>query len=226
MRVLITGAGRGLGFEFARQYSKAGHRVFAATRGAPPRLPGIVPVPLDTTDPASIEGAYQTVSRETPALDLLINNAAVYSGVGGRRTQPSGALTLDDGLMVYRTNSLGPLLIAQRFLPVLLKGENPKLISLTSGYGSVSCNSGHFPYHYGASKAALNHYMRSFAFDPKSKGLITVVLSPGWVRTDMGGPEASLSPEESVRNMVLVIERLKAKANGAFLDYRGQPQSW
>jgi NAD(P)-dependent dehydrogenase (short-subunit alcohol dehydrogenase family) len=226
MRVLITGAGRGLGFEFARQYFEAGHQVFATARGTPPRLPGVVPIQLDTTDPQSIEEAYQAVRRETGALDLLINNAAVYSGAGERKTQPLGELTLDDGLLVYRTNSLGPLLIAQRFLPLLLKGKNPKLIGITSGYGSISCNSGRFPYHYGASKAALNHYMRSFAFDPKTKGLITVVLSPGWVQTAMGGLEASLSPEESVRGMMLVIDRLKLKANGGFFDYRGQPQSW
>ena len=91
---------------------------------------------------------------------------------------------------------------------MLLRGHSPKLVNITSGYGSLARNNGSFPYHYGASKAALNHYMRTFAFDPLTRGLTTVVLNPGWVRTDMGGPNATLSVEESVDGMMAVIDGL------------------
>jgi len=181
---------------------------------------------MDVVNPASIAAARDVVKRHAPALDLLINNAGVYSGAGGRKTQEMGDLTLEDGLVVFQTNSIGPILIAQHFLPLLLQGENPKLVSISSGYGSVSCNNGRFPYHYGASKAALNHYMRSFAFDSQTKGMITVVLSPGWVRTNMGGPSAALTPEKSVDGMIRVIEQLRPKDNGCFFDYRGTLQSF
>jgi NAD(P)-dependent dehydrogenase (short-subunit alcohol dehydrogenase family) len=226
MRILVTGASRGLGREFVRQYAAAGHQVFAASRSVSADIAGSIPVQMEVTDPDSIAAAFDVVRRHTRSLDLLINNAGIYSGAGGRRSQEMGELTADDGLLVFRTNSLGPILTAQQFLPLLRKGEKSKLISLSSSYGSISGNSGQFPYHYSSSKAALNQYMRSFAFDKKTKGIISVVISPGWVQTDMGGATADITPEKSVDGMIRLISLLKAKDNGTFVDYRGIPLSW
>lgn len=239
MNVLITGASRGLGLEFVRQYLSRGERVFAATR-KPEEATGLAAlksdrltlVPLDVEDAASIRAAHDLVRGHVDALHLLINNAGVYAGRGnavGKTNQSAeklGELTMDDALHVFRTNSIGPVLVAQAFWDLLRASQRPKIVSVTSGYGSVSGNSGGFPYHYSASKAALNMYMRSLAGDAKSIGGVVAVVDPGWVRTDMGGAGATLSPEESVGGLVRVIDALAATDNGSFIDYRGKHVAW
>lgn len=227
MKILITGANRGLGLEFARRYAERGDEVFAATRTGEP-LPGITatPIRLDVASTPSIEAAAAAVGRETESLDLLINNAGVYSGAGGSNAEKLGELKVTDAHKVLVVNAVGPILIAQAFREMLLRGQGPKLINITSAYGSLDRNTGGFPFHYGASKAALNQYMRSFAFDPLTRGLTTIVMNPGWVRTDMGGPHATLSVEESVGGMIHVIDGLTPGQNGQWFDYTGQPQPW
>jgi NAD(P)-dependent dehydrogenase (short-subunit alcohol dehydrogenase family) len=228
MRILVTGANRGLGLEFVRQFSARGDRVFAASRrGKPIELPGVTAVALDAAEEGSIEQAHRAVSAETDALDLLINNAGIYSTVGGRWTGESfGTLSAEEALAVLRVNSVGPILIAQRFSDLLSRGGNAKVANISSGYGSVSRNDGHFPYHYSASKAALNQYMRSFARDAKPLGITVVILSPGWVRTDMGGPNATLSPEESVAGMIRIIDRITPEETSSWFNYDGTPVEW
>jgi NAD(P)-dependent dehydrogenase (short-subunit alcohol dehydrogenase family) len=98
-------------------------------------------------------------------------------------------------------------------------------VSITSGYGSVSNNSG-FPYHYSASKAALNQYTRSLAADVAKDHVTAIVLDPGWVRTDMGGPDATLTPDRSVAGMIAVIDDLTPRATSRFLDHQGVEQPW
>src|SRR5581483_7322109 len=139
MRVLVTGGNRGLGMEFVRQFSERGDRVFAASRaGKPIELPGVIPVALDVADERSIERAHRAVSRETDALDLLINNAGIYSTAGGRWTGESfGTLSAAEALQILRVNSVGPILIAQRFSDLLSRGVNAKVANISSGYGSV-----------------------------------------------------------------------------------------
>ncbi len=228
MRILITGANRGLGLEFAKQYARRGDRVFAGSRnGDPVDAPGTVPVRLDVADEKSIDAAHSAIGREIDALDLLINNAGIYSTVGGRFSgETFGSLTADEAAAIFRVNSIGPMLVAQRFTDLLSRGANPKLANVSSGYGSVSRNDGHFPHHYSASKAALNQYMRSYAADAAKLGITVVILSPGWVRTDMGGRNATLSPEESVSGMVRIIEEITPRQNSAWFNYDGQPVAW
>ena len=228
MRILVTGANRGLGLEFVRQFSARGDRVFAASRGSMPiELQGVMPVALDVADDGSIERAHQTVSEQTDALDLLINNAGIYSTVGGRWTgETFGTLSAEEAVTVLRVNSIGPILIAQRFSDLLSRGVNPKVANISSGYGSVSRNDGHFPYHYSASKAALNQYMRSFARDAKPLGIAVLILSPGWVRTDMGGKNATLSAEESVVAMIRIMDRVTLEQTSCWFNYDGQPVAW
>ena len=228
MRILVTGANRGLGLEFVRQFSARGDRVFAASRrGDVAGAPGVTPVALDVADEGSIEQAHRAVSRETDALDLVVNNAGIYSTVGGRWTGESwGTLTAEEAVAVLRVNSVGPILIAQRFADLLRRGVNAKLANISSGYGSVSRNDGHFPYHYSASKAALNQYMRSFAQDARPLGITVLILSPGWVRTDMGGPNATLSPEESVAGMIRIIDRITPEETSSWFNYDGTTVAW
>jgi NAD(P)-dependent dehydrogenase (short-subunit alcohol dehydrogenase family) len=237
---LVTGASRGLGLEFVRQLATRGDRVFAACRTpssasmlariAREHGPRVTLVELDVDEPSSIEACAKSVAAEMASLDLLINCAGVYSARGSKDPDAAGEtlgrLDMQAALDVLRTNAVGPLLVAQAVLGLLARGRNPRIISLTSGYGSVSSNTSGFPYYYSASKAALNQLMRSLAHDAASSGITTVVLDPGWVRTDMGGAGAPLEPAESVAGMLRVIDALTPADRGRFLDWRGRAQPW
>jgi NAD(P)-dependent dehydrogenase (short-subunit alcohol dehydrogenase family) len=235
--ILITGASRGLGLEFARQYLARGERVFAGCRRpeAAPRLQELqvthrqrlTVVPLDVADADGIRAAHAAVRAQTESLDLLINNAGVYSGHGSAEPlERLGTLTFEDALAVLRVNAVAPLLVAQQFLDLLRARRDAKIIGISSGYGSVSANSGGFPYYYSASKAALNMFMRSLAGDAQRWGLTTALLDPGWVRTDMGGSGAPITPEQSVRGMIRVIDGLTPRHNGRFFTWQGHEQAW
>jgi NAD(P)-dependent dehydrogenase (short-subunit alcohol dehydrogenase family) len=238
-RVLVTGANRGIGLEFARQLAARGDRVFATARDvnratdlqklAKQHGDGRVTIiPLDVDSADSIRAADDAVRKETDALDLLINNAGVYAArvtAGGEPAEKLGELNFDDALKVLRTNAVAPLMLTQALLPLLKRGEDPKVVSITSGYGSVADNTG-FPYYYGASKAALNMFMRSFAADAAARGIVTIVMSPGWVQTDMGGKNAPITPEQSVAGMLKVIDGLTSADNSTFKDWRGKEVAW
>jgi NAD(P)-dependent dehydrogenase (short-subunit alcohol dehydrogenase family) len=236
-RVLITGANRGLGLEFTRQYLDRGARVFASCRrpaearqlqtlqAEQPQHLSVVS--LDVADHDSIQAAYATVRSQVDGLDVLINNAGVYSSRGGEEPlERLGKLTFEEALTVLRVNAVAPLIVAQRCLDLLRAGHDAKIVSISSGYGSVSANTRGFPYYYSASKAALNMFMRSLAADAKRWGITTVLLDPGWVSTDMGGPGAPLTPEVAVRAMIRVIDALTPRRNGRFLTWQGDEQNW
>jgi NAD(P)-dependent dehydrogenase (short-subunit alcohol dehydrogenase family) len=235
--VLITGANRGLGFEFTRQYLERGAQVFAACRQPaaalslrtlqtqyPQRL-GIVM--LDVSDAGAIQAAHEAVQARTESLDLLINNAGIYSSHGSDEPpERLGTLAFEDALTVLRVNAVAPLLVAQQFLGLLRAAPGAKLVNISSGYGSVSANTGGFPYYYSASKAALNMFMRTLATDAGRWGIITVLLDPGWVSTDMGGPGAPLTPKRAVTAMLRLIDALTLRHNGRFLTWQGGEQDW
>ena len=239
-RVFITGANRGIGLEFARQHAQRGDRVFATARD-PSRAQElrrlaeaqgtdrVTVVPLDADDAGSIRAAADTVGEQVDGLELLINNAGVYAAKvtgGGDPAEKVGDFNFDDALKVLRTNAVAPLLVAQAFASLLRKGTPPaKIVSITSGYGSVADNNG-FPYYYGASKAALNMFMRSLAADDAMKGIVNIVMSPGWVKTDMGGANAPMPADKAVARMIGVIDALTSADNSRFLDWRGQEVRW
>jgi NAD(P)-dependent dehydrogenase (short-subunit alcohol dehydrogenase family) len=235
--ILVTGANRGLGLEFTRQYLERGEHVFAGCRRPaaaaalhvlqaryPQRL---AMVTLDVADADAIQTLHQTIRSQTDSLEVLINNAGIYSSGGS--DEPSerlGRLTYEDALTVLGVNAVGPLLVAQQCLGLLRAGQHAKIINISSGYGSVSGNSAGFPYYYSASKAALNMFMRSLAADAKRWGITTVLLDPGWVRTDMGGPSAPMTPENAVHCMMRLIDSLTPRHNGRFLNWQGHEQDW
>jgi len=230
MRVVITGASRGIGLELTRQHLARGDEVLATCRAAePPRAlvdlagPRLRVAPLDVTRPESIERA----AAGAGPVDLLWSNAGVYPGAPGTGVKEGlvGSLRPEDGLSILATNTVGAILVAQAFLPRLRAGTRPRLVALSSGYGSLALNRG-TPYWYGASKAALNMLHRSFAADAGARGVIVVVLSPGWSRTDMGGPRATTPVPETVRGMLKVADALKPEHNGSFLDWQGATVPW
>ena len=237
MRVFITGANRGLGLELTRQYLERGDQVFAASR-QPAQAADLqqlhrqyadrlVLLPLDVTDDASIAAAVRTVAATADSLDVLINNAGVYPHAGsGDAHQRLGQLTHDDAMETMQVNAIGPLLVAQALLPLLRAGRKGRILSMSSGQGSLTWKATGDPYHYSASKAALNMYMRSLAADIGHQGLISVLVDPGWMRTGMGGETATQEPADSARGIIRLAEQLHAEENGSFVTWQGQPVPW
>lgn len=230
MRVFISGANRGIGLEFVRQYLAGGERVFATCRN-PDEADALQALcdqhpeqlsvgALDVTDDASIEAAYRTVATETDALDLLINNAGIQP------REQLGSLDRATLQQTFNTNTTGPLLVAQRFTDLLRGGRRPLIANITSQLGSLARKRSGGRYSYNSSKAALNMVSKALAYDLRPAGITVVMVHPGWVQTDMGGSDAPLRPEEAVRGMVTLFERLTPEDTARYLQWDGSELPW
>jgi NAD(P)-dependent dehydrogenase (short-subunit alcohol dehydrogenase family) len=221
--VLITGANRGIGLEYARQFAAKGYTVIGTVRD-PTDARELSSVAdrveqLDVTDAASVAALAQRL--DGVAIDVLVNNA----GVLGRRD-----LTLDtiDFTVMQQTlavNTLGPLRVCQALLPNLRAGRRRIIVNMSSELGSVEQSNGRW-YAYRASKSALNQVTKCMSVELAPQGFVCVVLHPGWVRTDMGGASATYAPHESVAGLVAVIENLGPADNGRFCDFQGRSIPW
>jgi NAD(P)-dependent dehydrogenase (short-subunit alcohol dehydrogenase family) len=220
---VVTGANRGIGLEFARRLALRGDRVIATARDPEhARELGTLPVRVEGLDIGDARSIAVFASRlEGQPVDVLINNAAI-----GQADRGIERLSEEELERYFRVNSIGPLLVARTLLPNLRAAQGKRIVSLTSGLASVSQNESGGWYGYRASKAALNQFMRTLAQELAPQGFTCVVLSPGWVRTDMGGPGATLSPEDSVAGMLRVIDGLSRADNSKFFDYRGREVPW
>ncbi len=220
--VLITGANRGLGLEFARQYAADGWNVIGTAR-SPNRADDlnaldVKVLQLDVTDRASIDSL--AASLDGHAIDLLINNAGIFPRVGA-----IAEVNADDYTRTLMVNTLGPVLVTQALMPNLEASDMKRVVNVTSRLGSIELNSGNF-YGYRESKAALNMFTSVLAAELGPEGFICLTIHPGWVRTDMGGPSANLSPEESVTGMRSVIDGLTPEDNGTYRSYAGEAVPW
>lgn len=228
--VLITGANRGIGLEFVRQYLGAGHVVIATCRnpdnatelGALTEEAGKQArvLQLDVSDARSI--ATFSAALGDKAIDLLINNAGVY----GPKGKGISALDSDAWLKVFATNSIAPLQITAALLGNLKAAHTAKVVVISSKMGSIADNSSGGAYIYRSSKAALNAAMASAAIDLSDAGISVGVLHPGWVETDMGGANALIDVRTSVAGMRKVIDQLDLSSSGTFLSYDGQTIPW
>ncbi|HEY6880334.1 MAG TPA: SDR family oxidoreductase [Polyangiales bacterium] len=223
--VLITGANRGLGLEFAKQYAAAGWRVFATARSESEELSALREQhaqlsfhTLEIGDEASIRALAAALDEP---IDLLLNNA----GTMGPERQSIGRIDAAGMLETLRINTVAPLLVADAFLEHVARSERKVMIAVTSGMGSIDDTSGGY-YAYRASKAALNMTFRSLALDLRKRGVIAAVINPGWVKTDMGGRNAPTSVHDSIAKMRDVFEGLTARDSGSFLDYKGGTLAW
>ncbi len=222
--VLVTGANRGLGLEFARQYAAEGWRVVAGCRrpdeAAELRaLQGVEVHALDVAEPTEI-GSFKGAVGERP-LDLVIANAGVY---GGDRQGRLAELDFEAWAQVLAVNTLGPVRIAAAFADNL-KAAKGKLVALTSQLGSIAESSGGL-YAYRSSKAGLNAAFKSVAIELKGDGVTAIVIHPGWVQTDMGGASAPVTPERSIRGMREVIAGLTLEDAGSFRAFNGKTLPW
>ncbi len=216
--VLVTGANRGIGLEFARQYAADGWGVIATARQVSPELDalGIQVEPLDLADADAVARFPARVDRP---LDLLIANAGTSHPMDTRTAQEAR-----DWQVMMMVNAIAPFQIGQALLPRVAEARG-KMIAISSGMGSIAENSGGWiPYR--TSKAALNMAWNSLALEARGSGVIAALLSPGWVKTRMGGPGAEISPEESVSSMRRLIERLTIEQTGSFLRRDGSQIPW
>jgi len=223
--VLMTGANRGLGLEFARSYATDGWRVHACCRH-PEKAKALKAVEgdlvvhkLDVTDGLRVAGLARELADD--AIDVLLNNAGVYGPRSG-----FGETDFDDWLDVLKINTIAPLRMAERFVEHVARSERKLIVSISSGLGSIAMNDAGGDYPYRASKAALNMVVKGLSADLAARGIIAVALSPGWVQTDMGGSSAELTPEESVAGMRAVIDGLTPADSGRFLNYQGEDRPW
>ena len=235
--VLVTGAGRGLGLEFVRQYSSAGWDIVACARD-PVRSPELAALAaggririetLDVGDEASIRALTARLG-ERP-LDVLLGCAGTM-GQGSFATEGLdfgrfGNCEPGDWAEVYRVNVIGPMLMAEALVGNVARSAQKKIVTLTSVVGSIAGNTIGSLYKYRASKAALNAVMRSLSIDlARSHGIIASPLQPGWVRTEMGGPHAHLDAVTSVTGMRAVIDGLTPERAGRFWMYDGSELPW
>ena len=228
--VLITGANRGLGFEFARQYLSDGWQVYAASRDpssaselrrlADTSDQKLRVIALDVTDSASIKAAAAELDGQ--AIDLLLNNA----GVGGVRGETIGNIDYEAWAKVLHANTLGPMRVSEAFVDHVARSKRKLIVTLTSGMGSIADNTSGGSIAYRSSKAAVNMVMRSLAIDLAPRGITCAVVNPGWVLTDMGGPHATMSPPESVARLRRLIENLGPAHSGKFFNHDGREYAW
>jgi len=231
--ILITGSNRGLGLEFARQYLSEGYRVIGTCRKPQDaseldrlsyRYPGNLHVlPLDVDNHQRILQLPSEVSGLTDRLDLLINNAGVFP------PNRFDSVTADQIVHAFRVNCVSPFLIIRAFRRLLKRSDRPLVVNISSLLASISTGAGlgsWADYAYGPSKAALNRMVRQLAIDLRPDGITVVAQNPGWVQTDMGGPEAPLSPPEAVAILRRLFDRLTMQDTGRVLEPNGSDAPW
>lgn len=223
--VLITGAGRGIGLELAKQYANDGDDVIACVRdpSAASELSALgerVQVQqLDPGDPASIEAAASAVGARPIA--VLINNAGAMGGMH----QSLDDLDLDAMVDTFKVNTIGPLLIARAFKANLAAAGEGKLMTVTSQLAASTWPMGGM-YGYSTSKAAVNKAMQALTIDWKDEPIVVAMIHPGWVKTDMGGPNAQITAEESAAGIRSVIAGMSKADSGSFYKWNGEIHPW
>ena len=219
--VLVTGAYKGIGLEIVRQLAARGACVYLTARRseagekAAAGIKGDVHfLPLDVTEPSSIEGAARLLARQTDHLDVLINNAAVLLDDSGSVLDLDG----ETALKTFATNTVGPLLVTQAFHPLLARSAAPRVIQMSSGAGQLAEGLQDWAPAYSMSKTALNALTQHFA--AALPHFAVNAVSPGWVRTDMGGDSAPLSVEQGADTLVWLALDAPQNLTGKFLRER------
>lgn len=226
-QILITGANRGIGLEFTKQYAADGWNVLACCRHPQSALDlqalaqtnaNIKIQPLDVADFAQIDALALQLKDES--IDVLINNAGVYPH------SSFGDTNYDDWAAAFKVNSMAPLKMAEAFVQHISRSQLKKIATLTSKMGSLDDNTSGESYSYRSSKTAVNMVMKSLSIDLKPYGISVVTLHPGWVQTDMGGSNALVSAQTSVTGLRKVIDGLSVATTGRFIAYDGKAINW
>lgn len=226
--VLITGANRGIGLELARQYAAEGWRVHACCRN-PAGADALVAAlkghdglihPLDVTDVAAIAALRDALEHEP--IDVLINNAGI---IGGQH-QALGDIDYEVWEQTIRTNVFAPYRVAEALIERVAASERRVIANVSSLMGSIADNSSGGRYIYRSSKTALNMVVVNLAQDLAEQGITVLALHPGWVKTDMGGANATVTPQDSAAGLRKVIAGAVPEQSGCFFNYDGRALAW
>ncbi|MFP4639619.1 MAG: SDR family oxidoreductase [Guyparkeria sp.] len=228
---LITGTNRGIGLELARQLLEAGWQVHATARDpdASAELKALVDEhphtlqlhALDVADAAAIRALAEELADES--IDWLINNAGIY---GPRGVAFGNVTDVDTWLEVFRINSIAPMLVMQAFVDQVARSDERKIGILSSKVGSMGDNGSGGGYIYRSSKAAVNAVIKSASIDLEPRGINVVALHPGWVLTDMGGPNAEITTAQSAEGLIRNMAGLTETDRGRFIDIDGTTIPW
>lgn len=221
MKIAITGTSRGIGLELTRQALQRGDTVIAIAR-KPESSKGLVELKSEFSEKLQLlavdvaaEDAPQKIAEVVGKdLDLLINNAGIF--LDGE--------SASDFMQSFQVNSVAPFLLTKALLPALQNSSQPKVIQITSKMGSIDDNDSGGYYAYRASKTALNMINKSLSAD--NPWLTTIVIHPGWVKTDMGGQSAPTLPERSAKGIWDVALNLKSAQTGMFFEFTGKEIAW
>ncbi|MCF6439201.1 SDR family oxidoreductase [Pseudoalteromonas luteoviolacea] len=229
--VLITGANRGIGLALAKVYLDSGWHVLATVRDINSSealrdlvggsASGVLDIyPLDVTNYIQLDDLAKQLSAL--AIDVVINNAGLY----GPKGYGFGQCDVEAWRRVMEVNAIAPAKLAEAFYPHLLRGQGKIFAALSSRVGSHTENTKGGGYIYRSSKAALNSVVKSLSNDLLPQGIKTVALHPGWVKTQMGGPNALITPQESASGLKRVLDDLQDKQSGRFLSFDGSVIPW
>ena len=225
--LFITGANRGLGLEFVRQYAIDGWQVIASCRdpfeakalqSLKKNYANISIIKLDVANFDEIHQIAETIKNVT--IDLLINNAGIYLD------RATDRINVDDWVQTFKVNSIAPVILLNAFKSHLANSELKKAVTLSSKMGSIEDNSKGGSYLYRSSKAAVNMAIKTASIELKPFGISVATLHPGWVQTDMGGPDGLIDIPTSVNGLRLVINNLSLANTGHFIDYQGKSIPW
>ncbi|MBI3432987.1 MAG: SDR family oxidoreductase [Hydrogenophilales bacterium] len=228
--VMITGANRGLGLEWARQYAETGRRVFASCRrpeeaddlkALADGHPRVSLHRLDVTDSEQLRTLQ--LDLEDARIDVLLNNAGVYLD---KFMGDVGGIDYDVWLRTFAVNTLGAVRVSEAFIGQVARSEKKLVVAISSHMGSIAEIAVPGNYAYRSSKAALNAAMKGLSHALSSRGIGVLLLHPGWVKTRMGGPDSPLSPEQSVRGMRALVDNFEPSLNGRFFRYNGSEIPW
>ncbi len=229
--VLVTGASRGMGFEFIRQFlenpsiknliatyrnvSNSEELIRLADKHKKLRL-----IKLDITNDSDIKKLKMELSEQV--IDYLILNAAIYDG----KENSIKSITVENLTQMLQTNTIAPIIILQTLLDNVIASDGKTVMCVSSSAGSISSHRIAGKYSYRASKAALNSLMKNASLELEDKGVKIIIMHPGWVKTDMGGQNASIEVYDTVFGMIKIIENANQLKTGCFLDYQGNSLLW
>jgi NAD(P)-dependent dehydrogenase (short-subunit alcohol dehydrogenase family) len=228
--VLITGANRGLGLEWTRQYAEAGWRVYASCRRPAEaedlnalgrRNPRLSVHRLDVTDSEQLRTLQ--LDLEEARIDVLLNNAGVYLD---KFTGDLGGIDYEVWLRSFAVNTLGAVRVSEALAGQVAASEKKRVVAISSHMGSIAEIAVPGNYAYRSSKAALNAAMKGLSHALAQHGIGVLLLHPGWVRTRMGGPDAPLTPAQSVHGMRALVENFRPEMSGRFFRYDGTEIPW
>lgn len=233
LNVLVTGANRGIGLAVAREFVSLGHFVIAGCRSPEAASDlksleavhpdGIAIVQIDIASDESVAASFDALKDRVGHLDILFNNAGVFPENGSEGFEE---MRLEHFREAFETNVLGALRMVRAWIPLLEKADNPRIVNVSSGAGSIADKNDHSYYAYSTSKAALNMLTRALAAELKPRGVCVVAISPGWVKTDMGGANAQITPEESAGALVATTLNLTLDETSSFLGRSGKSEDY